>query len=969
MLWAALAGWPAMAAGQALTPLGDVVEEPLLPTGISHGDVEVFGTRLYLFKAEDGADVIHVMGEFELHLAQRRYLSAREAVIFLTGRSWNDTGYRHFEIYLRRDAQATEPAGTLTSGPMLFVILNSAGQVTLGADDVARASTADSGVYRDAAEVRRVVAAAQPGDVDVEPAMQVIDLRSARGAMTPRIRPAVSYQADRLEAGDIEGRQVVSAIGNVYVFQGSEQPGGPALELRADAAVIFMKPADEQAQAEDTPAVQQPPRDLTEKGRSSAIGALPAVELDIGGGASQVEGIYLEGDVVLTRGERMIRSPQLYYDLANNKALILDAVARVIEPKRGVPIYVRAEQVRQLSATQYAAWNAKISTSEFYSPHFSIGAGEVRFTDRTARSPDGQTFGLSAGSYVMRDTTFRLNGFPILYWPYSKGEFKQSESILRGVRIGFGNKFGTTVETQWQLFNLLGLSTPIGFEATLRLDYLSDRGPAVGLDVDYKRDTYFGLFRGYYINDGGNDTLGRFRDENPPNSKRGRTTWRHRQYLPNGWQLTAEFSHITDRGFLQEYFENEFEQGKEQETLLFLKKQQDTWAFTALAQWRIIDWLDQTEHLPDLTFRVLGESLGEVATFYSENRAGFVRYRVGEREIGEKLFLGAKSQRDDSGTVARVDSRQEVEFPFTLGPVKIVPFASVRGSAWDDSPASGGLQRAFGTLGVRAGMYLSRAYSDVQSRLLDVDGIRHIIKPDITAWVAGSNIDSDELYPFTENVDDIDETDGVTLGLRQRWQTHRGAPGRKRAVDVVSWDVELGFFNDAQSAEFTNGFASYSRPENSISQNYLNSAFNWRINDSTALISEANVDLNDGELDIFDLSMVVERDPRLGYIVGYRFIRETDSNLLALGANYRLTEKHTIAFRETFDLQRGQTQEFTIGFIRKFPRWYAGLTMDLNEADDDFGVSISAWPEGLPRLALGSRRFTGLTQSTGIRPE
>ena len=43
--------------------------------------------------------------------------------------------------------------------------------------------------------------------------------------------------------------------------------------------------------------------------------------------------------------------------------------------------------------------------------------------------------------------------------------------------------------------------------------------------------------------------------------------------------------------------------------------------------------------------------------------------------------------------------------------------------------------------------------------------------------------------------------------------------------------------------------------------------------------------------------------------------------------------------------------------------------MDLNEADDDFGVSLSAWPEGLPRATLGSRRFTGLAESTGIRPE
>ena len=304
-----------------------------------------------------------------------------------------------------------------------------------------------------------------------------------------------------------------------------------------------------------------------------------------------------------------------------------------------------------------------------------------------------------------------------------------------------------------------------------------------------------------------------------------------------------------------------------------------------------------------------------------------------------------------------------------------------------------------GTAGVRGSMYLSRVFPEVRSQLLDVDGIRHIIKGDITAWIAGSNRSSEglhpfprnikdldevgdviawlaganrssaDLYPFTPNIEDLDDVSGVTAGIRQRWQTRRGGPGQRRTVDLVILDLELGVFNNAQRHETTNGFASYSRPENSISRNYLNAAVNYRVNDATALLSEANFDLNDQELDIFNVALAVERDPRFSYLLGYRFINEIDSSLLVFGANYQISEKHTLALRESFDLDRGQTQEFTLGFIRKFPRWYVGVTVDLNEADDDFGISLSAWPEGLPRTALGSRRFTGLATSTGIRPE
>ena len=37
--------------------------------------------------------------------------------------------------------------------------------------------------------------------------------------------------------------------------------------------------------------------------------------------------------------------------------------------------------------------------------------------------------------------------------------------------------------------------------------------------------------------------------------------------------------------------------------------------------------------------------------------------------------------------------------------------------------------------------------------------------------------------------------------------------------------------------------------------------------------------------------------------------------------------------------------------------------------EDDIGLSISAWPEGIPEAAVGSHRFTGLATSTGIKPE
>ena len=63
----------------------------------------------------------------------------------------------------------------------------------------------------------------------------------------------------------------------------------------------------------------------------------------------------------------------------------------------------------------------------------------------------------------------------------------------------------------------------------------------------------------------------------------------------------------------------------------------------------------------------------------------------------------------------------------------------------------------------------------------------------------------------------------------------------------------------------------------------------------------------------------------------------------------------------------GQTLDFTIAFIRRFPRWFGAISFALDEAEDDFGISLSIWPEGLPQAALGSRRFTGVTNITRLR--
>ncbi len=971
-LWLALL-WCAPAPGQPLSllPLDDPdATVPLLPAGVSRYAPELFGNYAHVWGLEDGTQVVQFHGEFALNLGDRR-LQSQEAVVWIQRAKWHDQGYYHFEVCLVQQARVRDSAGTLTSGQTLFVTFNTTDPPVVEADATTNVPGTDTRLYQDALDVRTLVR--QEGAFQTSPeGLAVVEPGVPRIPPRPEARPVVRHWADQVVVD--QGRRLITATGNVYVSQGLID-SGDFMEIRADAAVLFLaeppaqppKPAPSPDGAPSTREAfpeEQPPG---ESGRPTEPGV--AGIGDLGSGVSDaVAGVYLRGDVVLTRGERMIRAPELFYDFENNRALILDAVMRAMAPGRDLPIYVRAQQVRQLSSTEYLARGALVTTSEFYTPHVHLGAETVHLTDLTARDESGRIMGLMAGRYRMHDVTLNLEGVPVAYWPYTAGDFRQSESAIRSIRTAYRENDGVVFQSKWYLFNLLGVEDPKGVDGILRLDYLSKRGPGVGVDVDYEQETSFGLFRGYYIHDTGTDRLGPFRDGEPDTENRGRITWRHREFLGQGWELTLEGSYISDPNFLEEYFKGEFQEGKEQETLAYLKKQQDNWALTALVQYRMLDFLTQTEHWPDLAFRWVGEPLGEIASFYNESHFGFARYLPDDRRLFDKLRIRDNTGRSD--LTMRMDTRNEIDLPVKIGSLNLVPYATGRAGYWDGSADGGSRDRMFGSLGMRAGTQFWRLFEEVSSDLLDVHGVRHVIEPQATAWVSQTNSDSIQLNPFQPGVETIDDFYGSSVALRQRWQTKRGGPGNWRVVDWITFDIELNLFGNAPKyMDRSIGRFYDHRPENSIARSHVRTDAMYRISDTTTVLADANFDLNDGSLDLANVSYAVERSPRLAYFIGYRRIGDTDSNLVGFGGNYEIDVKHRVAVRAYYDLDRNNLDQLDLTLVRKFPRWYTALTFGLDRITEDFSVGVSVWPEGAPGVAIGHKRYTSLATSTGIRPE
>ena len=958
-------------------------EEPLLlPDAISSNDVEMRARYVRQWREQDGTIVLMFTGGFQMEMGRRR-LAANDAVVWINPRRDED-GRKYYEltVYLSESAEIQEVAGTVIGDSALLVSnLKTAGKIIKRHDAHSPEVMMESDLYQRGLAARTEAAERMEhfAEAPEPPGVQVT--RPGAAERPPQAEAAIYYSLKNVEAtATAEGETVQVATGGVY-FSRTGGTDAPTLEIIADNAVVFPAEtvidsllrldaaAPTSAEAVDEEAAEQPQTTAPVRPAPGPQGQPPEPGESPAGRALNLAGkiraVYLEGDVMLSLGDRYIRASRLFYDFERDLALILDAVFRAELPERGVPLYVRADEIRQLSRREFSARHARVSTSEFYTPHYYVGVEKIVIRDSTARTAAGAPSGTISGSYELRNATLNVGGLPIGYWPLSRGDFQSSETLLRRFRSGYSENNGAEIETSWFLFNLLGIPKPKGFDATFRMDYYSRRGPGVGIETEYERENFFGVAKTYFLQDDGEDNFGPLRDNTPDTNQRGRILWRHRHYLPNDWELTSELSYVSDPGFLEEFEKSEWFEGKEQETALQLKRARDTEAVTLLANWRLLDFVTQTEHLPELAYRRIGDTWLDPIVLYHESRVGAVRYRPDDRHALDKYCFNNIGGTD---ITFRGDVREEAEFPLKLPGLNIVPFATGRGSYWDGQPLDdGALGRGLGVFGFRGGGYLARVYDGVQSDLFDIRRIRHIIQPHFVTWWSASNVRSDKITPFDEGIETIDDFYGFAAGVRQTWQTKRGGEGAERTVDLLTFDLEAGFFGDRQN-EMSNGYANPIRPEDSRTRNYIAGDLAYRLSDTTNLLYDFNLDVNDWSFDRQNVSLAVERSPRLAYILGWRHAGDVDLDYVGGGFNYRLNEKHATAFRIWHDVDRGRIGEISVTYIRKLPRWYFAVNLDVDNALDDVTVSISIWPEGIPEWTIGSRRYSGLGSNMGIKP-
>jgi len=811
-------------------------------------------------------------------------------------------------------------------------------------------------------------------------------------AVRPEVKkPRFMYPVNIAPAGEVEpkiertaapdGTEVATVTGRFYVWQKQDEEGG-LLELEADNAVIFYS-GQKQAESGDV--------------------------LAKGG----VRAIYMSGDVVMTEGQRTIRSDEMYYDFLDKKALAVNAVMRNFDVERGIPIYVRAVKLRRVAEDKFSAENAILTNSEFYLPQISLTVSSVLITDTT--TIDAQAGRVSDSSYdvQMRDVRLKGGKRTLFYWPFMRSNLERPDIPIKSIHTGHDSIFGAFVESRWYLSRMLGLREPEGTNNTLLLDYYGKRGFGTGVEIDYDRENHYGELLGYVIKDSGKDRLGRARsrkDLEPDHELRGRFTWRHRHFLPYNWQLTTGVSYISDENFIESFYRREFYAGEKQETYVHLKRLQDNWALSFLGKGRINKFADELEEMPSVEFHLTGESLlGDRFTLYSDTEISRLRQRIG-KDHSEPVVLGATPPVATNLTEISeerflfVSHRTELDMPILAEPFKIVPFlAGTFGyddrSGYTRTLVDGSNTGSFGEKNVwigEAGVRVFprpywKVYPNVKSRLWDLNQLRHIIKPHLTAVF------------YEESDDVVEQRDTLNLGISQRLLTKRGSGDRRRTIEWMRLDTDVTWVNNSGGADSGPDRFIWARPIVPLRvlsapeifngdlithdgvratglhrfemfgprRDYFSADYIWRISDTSALMSDINFDIQSGVVQQFNIGFSRLCWPNLSYYIGSRYLRrvkvldEVGSNAFTFAITYVLDPRYTIVFSQECDLDYGVNVRSDITLLRRYHRMYYGLTFSADEALDRQAIVFSIWPQGVPELGIGQRRYTGLTGPAG----
>ncbi len=550
----------------------------------------------------------------------------------------------------------------------------------------------------------------------------------------------------------------------------------------------------------------------------------------------------------------------------------------------------------------------------------------------------------------------------------------------------------------------------------LYADVMTARGPALGTDFAYSITDMFGIpnktngdFKLYGIHDTGNDQLGGGRGEgqytsfvpqldfwNTPHPEwRGRLLGQlNMQELPMGLSVQSQVSLLSDRNFLEQFFQMEFQRGLNQETYFYAKQQQGIMAWDIKAEPRLREWVTEAQRLPEVQGYLIGQKFLDLFTYNSRGSAGY--YHL----IGTSDQTGVLLPTDQNDATGRFDWGQEISLPFQMGAFKLVPYATLDLTYYTQDLAGEGRGRFYGGGGMRGSIPFSKLYPDVCSELLNLNGIFHKIVVGGNYYIAHSDtpytllpqldrIHDDatdqamrDIRPFEpiyypgvgtllpaqaqfdpqsmavrrlvmDRIDTLGSINTFQFDVRQRWQTKRGYLGQQHIVDWMTLDLSASFFpNTSQNFGSDVGFLEYD--------------WNWNVGDRTALFSSGFFEPFQNGAHIFSFGGTINRPDKTNVLLMYRQIDPLNSKTFVASITYPFSSKYALTFTMADDVGN-KVQTVSAFFAHVGSDVEVDIGFSYSSALSTFSFLFQVYPNLLPASRrMGTMGGMGSGTSGGL---
>ncbi len=684
--------------------------------------------------------------------------------------------------------------------------------------------------------------------------------------------------------------------------------------------------------------------------------------------------IYLEGNVVSrrvdpkTKREATLRSERVYYDFTTHRAYLIEVSGRTYMERLRAPVVIRAKEARATSLGRWEAKDVLITTCTYGEPHYHVRFDRAMLQGEAPREATSPYDIWLYGDWSVRGEglTAEIYGLPIFFWPVIAFGGAVSELPIRAVRGGHSRRFGYWVESDWGVSLNKGLLDAINpfdgsgddddrekwGELRWEYDYRHQRGHAAGIDLAWKWKDYEGYVDTYGMRDAGGDPNIDFDKQFLPleHNYRGRARLFDRHALSDEWRLEVEASYLSDRNLLAEFFEREFKEGKEQESVAYVRWMRANAAAYVQGRYRLNDFQTQIEYLPRAAGYLFDEPLALGVTLSMQADAARMR-----RRFDDALDMPSEE-------VTRFDIVNELGRPIDLAVATLAPFIRSRNTFYDEDLSGTSEHRFIGTAGARLETNVA-AVHDLIWEEIGLHRVRHIAHLEVTyASSFESTVDPAELPQF-DAVDGLGRFEEVSIEMRHRLQT------KYKSGDT--WATHE-FFSLGASIEF---YPAAFRDSTRVATDNFEPPFHWitlaptdtsgvlrerdwsnlhyflsvRPRELFTLSAYGEYNFHDSQEEIRQYLLTVQPIGAMKATVGEVFVKDV-TTAFTVGLDWQITEQWRVQARGQYDFDFDQFLHWRVVLGRDLHDFMIELVAEVDETRDDRRVYVTAYPKFVKRL-------------------